>query len=83
MFCRLRQKYNEATKRMVRVYFFQTMNHIKTSQRNRLTTDTLDRLVCLSAEGPPLEDFDFEAAATKWANKSNRKLNIHFVLLLT
>ena len=44
-------------------------------QTNRLTMDNLDRLVHLSAEGPPLQDFDFEAATTKWANMSNRKLN--------
>lgn len=51
---------------------FPTMNRIKTGSRNRLKTENLDRLIRLSAEGPSLENFNYEAAAEEWARKSKR-----------
>lgn len=55
---------------------FSTMNRIKTDPRNRLKTDTLDKLIRLSSEGPELDQFNFERAATLWASRSNRRINI-------
>lgn len=54
---------------------FSTMNRIKTDSRNRLKTGTLDKLIRLSSEGPELDRFDFERAASIWASKSNRRIN--------
>jgi len=39
---------------------FSSMNCIKTELRNRLRTSTLDSLMRISIEGPPLSDFNFE-----------------------
>ena len=48
------------------------MNRIKTDPINRLKTETLDKLIRLSSEGPEL---NFERAAMLWASKSNRRIN--------
>lgn len=52
---------------------FSTMNRIKTDSRNRFKTKTLIRL---STEGPSLESFDFDAAMSMWAQKTNRILSV-------
>ena len=49
------------------------MNRIKTDQRNRLKTLTLDKLIRLSTEGPNIGSFDFDAAVSVWGEKSNRR----------
>eukprot|EP00058_Branchiostoma_floridae_P002231 XP_002587719.1 hypothetical protein BRAFLDRAFT_94623 [Branchiostoma floridae] len=41
---------------------FSTMKRIKTQARNHLKESTLDNLLMTSIEGPPAEDYDFEAA---------------------
>ena len=38
---------------------FSCMNRIVTVQRNRLKTVTIDRLISVSVEGPPIEQFHF------------------------
>ena len=55
---------------------FSTMNRIKTDPRNRLKTETVDKLIRLSSEGPELDQFNFETAAMLWASRSNRRINI-------
>ena len=51
---------------------FAVLKRIKTAPRNRFKTQTLDMLIRISSEGPELNDFDFEHAATVWASKRNR-----------
>ena len=41
---------------------FSTLNRIKTKLSNRLKTETLDTLVCIDLEGPPIDSFDFAVA---------------------
>ena len=55
---------------------FSTMNRVKTKLRNRMTTSTLDSLICISMEGPPLPQFNFERAADIWATLRNRRLQV-------
>ena len=52
------------------------MNRIKTDLRNRLKTVTLDNLMRISIEGPPLSDFNFEKAADIWGGMRNRRLSV-------
>ena len=47
---------------------FSAMKRIKTELRNTLTTRVLDCLIRISIDGPDLGNFDFDRAATKWAN---------------
>ena len=55
---------------------FSTMNQVKTKLRNRMTTSTLDSLIRISMEGPPLPQFNFERAADIWATLRNRRLQV-------
>ena len=55
---------------------FSTLKRIKTDARNRLKTDTLDKLIRLSSEGPCMEQFNFDEAATRWSLQSNRRIKI-------
>ena len=55
---------------------FSAMNRIKTDLRNRLKTPTLDCLMRISIEGPPLSDFNFERAADIWGGMRNRRLSV-------
>ena len=55
---------------------FSTLKRIKTDARNRLKTDTLDKLIRLSSEGPCMEQFNFDEAATRWSSQSNRRIKI-------
>ena len=52
------------------------MNRIKTDQRNRLKTSTLDKLIRLSTEGASIDSFDYEAAVTVWAERSSRRITV-------
>ena len=52
---------------------FSTMKRIKTVPRNRLSTATLDHLISISAEGPALDEFDFDQAVVKWGAKRNQR----------
>ena len=55
---------------------FSTLKRIKTAPRNRLKTETLDMLICISSEGPNNTNFNFDHAASVWASKRNRKIHI-------
>ena len=55
---------------------FSTMNRVKTKLRNRMKTSTLDSLIRISMEGPPLPQFNFERAADIWATQRNRRLHV-------
>ena len=55
---------------------FSSMNRIKTELRNRLKTSTLDCLMRVSIEGPPLADFNLERAADIWGGMRNRRLSV-------
>ena len=55
---------------------FSTMNRIKTDQRNRLKTSTLDKLIRLSTEGASIDKFNYEAAITVWAERSSRRITV-------
>eukprot|EP00058_Branchiostoma_floridae_P002246 XP_002587734.1 hypothetical protein BRAFLDRAFT_94637 [Branchiostoma floridae] len=50
---------------------FSTMKRIKTQARNHLKESTLDNLLMTSIEGPPAEDYDFEAAFNIFAKLSS------------
>ena len=45
---------------------FSTMKRSKTAQRNRLKTTTLDNLLRISAEGPPIREWNANFAMRKW-----------------
>ena len=45
---------------------FSCMNRIVTAQRNRLKTVTIDYLIRVSVQGPPIEQFNFDHAIDKW-----------------
>ena len=55
---------------------FSSMNRIKTELRNCLKTSTLDCLMRISIEGPPLSVFNFERAADIWGGMRNRRLSV-------
>ena len=55
---------------------FSAIKRIKTELRNRMKTSTLDCLMRISIEGPPIESFDFEKAADLWGGMCNRRLSI-------
>ncbi|GBC15846.2 zinc finger protein 862-like [Rhizophagus irregularis DAOM 181602=DAOM 197198] len=48
---------------------FSRQNQIKTKSRNFLTTDTLDRLMCISLEGLESSKFNYNRAYTIWSNQ--------------
>ena len=49
---------------------FSRQNQIKTKNRNSLTTDTLDRLMRISLEGPESSEFNYNRAYTIWNNET-------------
>jgi Domain of unknown function (DUF4371)/hAT family C-terminal dimerisation region len=51
---------------------FSRQNQIKTKTRNSLTTDTLDRLMRISLEGPDSLKFNYNRAYTIWSNQKRR-----------
>ena len=53
---------------------FSAMNRTKTDFRNRMHTKTLDSLLEIHIEGPPLPQFNFREAAERWANAKKRRL---------
>ena len=61
---------------------FSTMNRVKTKLRNRMSTSTLDSLIRISMEGPPLSQFNFERAADIWGTLRNRRLRVGVISFL-
>ena len=55
---------------------FSTMKRIKTAQRNRLKTKTLDNLMRISIEGPAVTHWDPYPALRKWESMGNRRIQI-------
>ena len=55
---------------------FSTMNRVKTVLRNCLKTSTLDSLMRIKIEDPPLSQFNFERAADVWGTLRNRRLQV-------
>ena len=55
---------------------FSTMKRIKTAARNRMETETLNRLMRVSIEGPALNDFDFDRAADQWESLRKRRITV-------
>ena len=53
---------------------FSAMNRTKTDFRNRMHTKTLDSLLRICIEGPPLPEFNFKEAAERWASSKKRSL---------
>lgn len=54
---------------------FSLMNCIKTDSRAALSEHTLNNLVRIQMEGPPLEEFDPMPAIQLWASSANRRPN--------
>ncbi|XP_078581210.1 zinc finger protein 862-like [Branchiostoma floridae x Branchiostoma japonicum] len=55
---------------------FSTMKRVKTPLRNRMNESTLNNLLMISVEGPPAEEFDFNAACDSWGKMAKRRLNV-------
>lgn len=53
---------------------FSTMKRVKTDLRNRMSTQTLDRLIRIRTEGPDMAEFDFNQAVKNWSSLKNRRL---------
>jgi len=53
---------------------FSTMKRIKTAQRNRLKTETMDCLIRISSEGPAVQQWNPMPALRKWESWGKRKL---------
>ena len=53
---------------------FSLQNNLKNCQRNRLLPERLDTLMVISAEGLPLQEFQFERALMKWKAEKSRKI---------
>jgi len=55
---------------------FSTMKSIKSAQRNRLKSKTLNHLMRISIEGPPMQHWDPTLALRKWESMGNRRIQI-------
>ena len=53
---------------------FSDQNLIKTALRSRLGEESLDNLMTISIEGPPLTKFEFHGAGQVWRSKKNRRV---------
>ena len=66
------------------VRVFSSMKRIKTAQRNRLNTATLDHLIQVSMEGPTVTEWDPHPALQLWESESLRLLlnNINTIIII-
>ena len=55
---------------------FSQLKLIKVSIRNRMNEKTLDSLLRIAIEGPPVEEFPVSTAVRLWANKKKRRLRV-------
>ena len=53
---------------------FSQLKLIKTPIRNRMQEQTLDSLLCIAIEGPPLNSFPVAEVVALWASKKQRRL---------
>ena len=56
---------------------FSAMNRTKTDYRNRMHTETLNRLLRVEIKGPSLEDFDFREAVCQWSKVKKHRLFVN------
>ena len=56
---------------------FSAANRIKIKLRNRLIVQSLDILLRISIEGPPIEQFDFTRALALYKNIKQRRIFMH------
>lgn len=54
---------------------FSQLKLIKTRTRNRMNEHTLDSLLRIATEGPPVKDFPIQKAVQLWAQKKNRRIS--------
>ena len=54
---------------------FSTLGRIKTKLRSRLTNSSLNSLLMISMEGPPIQKFDVEPCLEKWRSVRNRSVS--------
>ena len=54
---------------------FSLMNHVKTDFQASLSENTLNHLIRIQMEGPPLDEFDPTPAIQLWAMGATRRLN--------
>ena len=55
---------------------FSALKRIKTPLRNRLSDSITNQLLFIAIEGPPLAEFDTDAACSSWASKLNRRIQV-------
>ena len=55
---------------------FSALSRIKTDLRNRLSSNTLNCLMTIAVEGPPLNEFPYEKACDIWASWRNRRIDV-------
>ena len=55
---------------------FSALKRIKAPLRNRLSNPITVQLMFIAIEGPPLADFDIDAACSAWASKRNRRIQV-------
>ena len=53
---------------------FSKQNLIKSKSRNRIEDAALNRLMTISIEGRPLEEFDFAQSLSIWKGENNRRI---------
>ena len=53
---------------------FSQQNITKSKLRNRLEQKSLQRLMMIKLEGPPIRDFDYSQALKKWQEKKDRRV---------
>ena len=53
---------------------FSTLNRTKTKLRNRLKTETLDTLMRIDLEGPPIENFNFAAVLSAFRSQKEHRI---------
>ena len=53
---------------------FSQLNFVKTPLRNRMNERTLDSIIRIVVEGPPIKEFPFTEAVRLWAQRKKRRL---------
>ena len=55
---------------------FSALSHIKTDLQNCLSSNTLNCLMTIAVEGPPLNEFPYEKACDVWGSWRNRRIDV-------
>ena len=53
---------------------FSATNRTKTDYRNRMHTETLDRLLRIKIEAPTIQDFNFREVVARWSKAKKRRI---------